>query len=282
MYYNALDNVVTASTVFLSNPTTFNFNNNDSYTPKNSGNIYANKDISLIAAIAYSDNIYAIKTHLFLGEEQLLSILNTLNITNKAQKTVSMPLGTYEKGLINMTGAYASLSNEGYLIKPHTILKVKDIDGNNIYTYEEQKKRVLDPSLTFIISELLTGTYDTNLIDYTYPTCINMLPILTNKYAIKSGSTDTDAWVIGYNKDYVLASWSGYDDNKKIENEVVSSNKLAWATSMESYLKNKESNWYSIPKNVSPILVNPITGKPADINTKNKKIAYYIKGTEPK
>jgi membrane peptidoglycan carboxypeptidase len=30
---------------------------------------YANKNITMAAAIAYSDNIYAVKTHLFLGEE---------------------------------------------------------------------------------------------------------------------------------------------------------------------------------------------------------------------
>ena len=105
--------------------------------------------------------------------------------------------------------------------------------------------------------------------------------ILTKKYAIKSGSTDTDAWVIGYNKDYVLASWSGYDDNKKIENNIVSNNKLSWATIMELYLKDKDDSWMKIPKDVVAVLVDPITGEAVTTNTKNKKIMYYIKGTEP-
>ena len=30
------------------------------------------------------------------------------------------------------------------------------------------------------------------------------LPILSNKYAAKSGSTDTDNWMIGYNKDIYM------------------------------------------------------------------------------
>lgn len=63
---------------------------------------------------------------------------------------------------------------------------------------------------------MLTSTYDASLIDYAYPTCINMLSNMTHKYALKSGSTDTDAWVIGYTNGIVLASWSGYDDNKKL------------------------------------------------------------------
>ena len=283
LYYKALENGFTASTTFLSKPTTFNFNNKENYIPKNSGNIYANKDISLIAAVAYSDNIYAIKTHLFLGEEQLLSILKELNITQNNEKTASMPLGTYETNIIDLAGAYATLSNGGNKITPHLIREVKDIDNNVIYKYRDKnyKKNLLNPSITFIISEILTSTYDTNLIDYTYPTCINMLPILTKKYAIKSGSTDTDAWVIGYNKDYVLASWSGYDDNKKIENNIVSNNKLSWATIMELYLKDKDDSWMKIPKDVVAVLVDPITGEAVTTNTKNKKIMYYIKGTEP-
>ena len=38
--------------------------------PKNYNDIYADKGITMGAAIAYSDNIYAVKTHLFLGEEK--------------------------------------------------------------------------------------------------------------------------------------------------------------------------------------------------------------------
>ena len=94
-------------------------------------------------------------------------------------------------------------------VLPHIMLPLSKYENKD-------EVRLLDEKLTFIINELLTGTYDPNLIDYTYPTCINLLDNITHKYAIKSGSTDTDAWVIGYNKDYVLASWSGYDDNKKI------------------------------------------------------------------
>ena len=70
LYYSALENGFTPSSTFLSEKTTFNIGNT-TYSPKNAGNIYANKEISMLSAIAYSDNIYALKTHLFLGEETL-------------------------------------------------------------------------------------------------------------------------------------------------------------------------------------------------------------------
>lgn len=128
---------------------------------------------------------------------------------------------------------------------------------------------------------MLTSTYDASLIDYAYPTCINMLSNMTHKYALKSGSTDTDAWVIGYTNGIVLASWSGYDDNKKINSNVVGGNKKSWINAMEDYLKDKESKWYNIPDNVVAVLIDPTTGNIATNKDKNKKIMYYLKGTEP-
>ena len=46
-------------------------------------------------------------------------------------------------------------------------------------------------------------------------------------------------------------------------------------------LEGKEDNWYDTPNNVVGVLVDPISGKLAKNSTKNKKIVYYIKGTEP-
>lgn len=282
LYYRALENGFTPSTTFLSARTSFNFDNNKTYSPVNSGSIYANKDISMAAAIAYSDNIYAIKTHLFLGEDELYNTLKEVGITSKIEKSPSLPLGTYEVSILEIAKAYSVLANGGALVDPHIIEKVVDKKGNVLYEYKEKDKDyVLNSDITFLISELLTGTYDTNLIDYTYPTCINILTDITHKYAIKSGSTDTDAWVVGYNPEVVLASWTGFDDNKELSVDAVNYNKVSWIKSMEEYFKKRDATWYDVPKDVVGVLVDPITGKAASMQSKNKKILYYLEGTQP-
>lgn len=281
LYYLALDNGFTASSTFSSDVTTFHFGDGNSYTVKNSGNIYAKKEISLAAAIAYSDNIYAVKTNLFLGEENFYNFLKNIGTYSNINATPSLALGAYEFNMVELTSLYAILANGGKKVKPHFINRVEDLNGNVLYQFKYDEKQLLNSDLTFIISELLTGTYDGNLIDYTYPTCINMLSNLTNKMAIKSGSTDTDAWVVGYNKDIVLTSWSGYDDNSNIPTEIVTNNKKVWNGIIEAYFKDKNTSWYDIPNNVVGVLVDPISGKIATNDSKNKKILYYIKGTEP-
>ena len=119
------------------------------------------------------------------------------------------------------------------------------------------------------------------LIDYNTPTCMNSASRLTKKYAIKTGTTNTDHLIFGYNKDAILGIWMGYDDNKETDVKEGSTMKIIWAEVMEEYLKNKEDKWYDKPNNIVGTLVNPITGKIATDEDKNKKILYYIKGTQP-
>ena len=281
LYYAALENGFTASTNFLSQATTFTFSDNDTYTPQNYGAIYPNHDISMAAAIAYSDNIYAVKTHLFLGEEVLVNTAKRIGINETLEKIPSLPLGTEELNIIDYVGGYATFANGGYKIKPHLIEKVLDCNDNVLYEFKEEKEPVLNSSIVYILNDLMTGTYDLTMIDYNYPTCGSLVNKITNKYAIKTGTTDTDSWTIGYNKDILIGVWNGYDDAKTIEINAVKSSKNIWADAIEGYLKDKDTSWYDMPDNVVGVLVDPINGTLADNKTKKKKILYYIKGTEP-
>ena len=281
LYYAALENGFTSSTSFTSEKTTFNFSNNQSYTPNNYNDTYGNKPISMATAIAYSENIYAVKTHLFLGEDALINIARRVGITSKLEKIPSLPLGTNEIGLLEMAGGYSSFANLGYQVTPHLIKKVEDKEGNVLYEYKNPKKIVLNKSLCFILNNMLTATYDKDYIDYNYPTAIGIAPKITHKYALKTGTTETDNWNIGFNSKLLTAVWVGYDDNTTLKPSEYKYSQNIWLNSMEGYFKDKEDSWYEVPENISTVLVEPISGKPATDNDSKKKPMYFIKGTEP-
>ena len=281
LYYAALENGLTASSTFLSKPTTFTLDNNLVYSPNNYGNIYPNDKITMALAIAYSDNIYAIKTHLFLGEDMMIKYAKKMGITSKLQANASLPLGTNEITMDEFVNSYSVLANSGYNIKKHLIRKVEDGNGDIIYEYKDKKDKVLNKSYTFILSELLSNTYDVNLKSYTSPTCASIAPKLTKKYAVKSGTTDYDLWTVGYNPDIVVGVWTGYDDNRKLTKKEYKYSKLIWADTIENYLRDKKNNWYEIPTNVVGVITDLNTGKKATNKSKLKKILYFIKGTEP-
>lgn len=281
LYYTALENGFTASTTFTSEKTTFTFSENKTYSPSNYNETYGNKPISMAAAIAYSDNIYAVKTHLFLGEENLVNFAKRLGIKENLSPIPSLALGTNEIGILDMMRAYASFANEGYKITPHFITKVEDIEGNVLYEFKEEKEAILNKSTVYILNELLANSYSKELIDYNYPTCIAIAPKISKKYAIKTGTTNTDHLIFGYNKDVLIGVWMGYDDNRETDVSTGNVMKNLWVDTIETYLKDKESNWYKTPDNVVGVLVDPITGLPATETSTHKQIFYYIKGTQP-
>lgn len=282
LYYAALENGFTSSTTFTSEKTTFSFENNVKYTPKNNNETYGNKPISMATAIAYSENIYAVKTHLFLGEDALINVAKRVGINSKLEKIPSLPLGTNEISITEMAAGYSAFANLGYKVVPHLITKVEDKNGNVLYEYKEQKKAVLNSDLCFILNNMLTATYDKDYVDYNYPTAVGIAPKMTHTYALKSGTTSTDNWNIGYTPDVLTAVWVGYDDNMELKTNEYKYSQNIWLNTMEDYLKGKDDKWYPVPDNMSTVLVNPITGRPAVDTDNKKKLMYFIKGTEPK
>ncbi|MCI8548081.1 MAG: PBP1A family penicillin-binding protein [Bacilli bacterium] len=281
LYYAALESGFTTSSSFTSEKTTFTFSERDDYSPKNYNDKYGNKAISMAAAVSYSDNIYAVKTNLFLGSDSLINVAKRVGITTNFDDVPSLPLGTNEIKMTEMTAGYASFANLGYKVTPHLIERVEDSEGHILYEAENKKTLVLNSSIVFILNNMLTATYDPLYIDYNYPTAIGLASKLKHTYALKSGTTNTDEWYIGYNNDIVTSVWLGNDDNKEIPTNVALYAQNIWYKSIENYEDGKENKWYDKPDNVSAVLVDPISGQIVDETANKKKLMYFIKGTEP-
>ena len=141
-------------------------------------------------------------------------------------------------------------------------------------------KNILNKNTTYVLNELLTTTSSKEFVDYNVPTCYNISPKMSRKYAIKSGTTDTDNLIFGYDKDLLVGLWTGYDDNSPVDNSDSSNIKNMWVDIMEEYQKDKDDTWYKTPNNVVGVAIEPISGKVAT-NGGKAKVLYYIKGTEP-
>lgn len=281
LYYAALENGFTPSTTFTSEETTFVFSEDQTYSPKNYNNTYANKSISMASAIAYSDNIYAVKTHLFLGEDTLVDMSKRIGIKTALSSIPSLALGSIEINMLEMMTAYNTFASGGYKNDLYLIERVEDMYGNVLYEHKDYSEQILNKSLVYVLNEMLTNTYSSAFIDYNYPTCVNIAGRLSNKYAIKTGTTNTDHLIFGYNPDLLVGIWLGYDDNRESTVDTSTALKNMWVDITEGYFKDKETTWYDTPDNVVGVLVDPISGEVATNDSINKKIMYYIKGTEP-
>ena len=279
LYYTALENNFTMSSTFSSSPTTFNLSNGKTYAPTNAGNVYGNKNITMATAVAYSDNIYAIKTNLFLGVDKMIETAKRCGIKANLKSVASLPLGTSEMNLIDYANGYTTFASGGYQKEIYFIKKIEDLKGNILYEHKDEETLVLNPNQTYILNEMLTSTTNNAFIDYSTPTALDIKKYLTNKYAIKTGTTNTDYWIVGYNKDSLVMTWMGYDDNRPMNNKIRKSAKIAWAKTIENSLESKETAWYEKPKNVVAVPKNAITGEESN-NTNKTALFYYTKGQE--
>lgn len=277
LYYAALENGMVSSSTFLSEPTTFMFSDNNVYSPANFNDKYGNQNITMAAALSYSDNIYAVKTHLFLGEDMLVNTANRMGIQSTLDPLPSLALGTCELSMIDFARAYNTLANEGVKNELSFINKVEDFKGNVLYEKKLDNEMVLNKSYTYILNELMTSTYNSNFVDYNTPTVMSVASKISNKYAIKTGSSGTDSWMVGYNKNVLMLVWNGYDDNRELEVRDGSISKNIWVDTVENLSIEKE--WYEMPDNVVGIPLNAITGKEEN-DSKKINVFYYVNGSE--
>lgn len=283
LYYAALKNGFTPSTLLRSEPTTFTYNNGKShYSPTNYGGYYEYGPISLAQALALSDNIYAVKTNLFIGPQKLVNAAHKMGITSKLSPIPSLALGSMPVSVLNMTRGYAAIANGGYRVTPYFITKIVDHTGKVVYNAQVSRKKVLDPNYAFVLSQMMTGLFDDNLDAYAKVTGSSVKSILTHTVAGKSGTTPSDSWMLGFTPHLVSGVWVGYDNGKPIStfpDEKYSKN--IWANFMEAALKGQPKDSFKPPSGVVGAMVNPTTGLLASKDCPTSRWTYYIKGTQP-
>src|SRR5690625_6709894 len=94
---------------------------------------YADAPITLAQALPLSDNIYAVKTGLFVGIDQLVDTAQKVGITSDLPEVPSLALGTASVSVEEMVTAYSVLANGGLNIEPHIINKIISPEGDVVF-----------------------------------------------------------------------------------------------------------------------------------------------------
>ncbi len=281
LYYAALENGFTPATTFKSEPSTFYYDGT-SYTPHNFGNIYAYDNISMVYALATSDNMYAVKTHLYLGTDVLKNTLKKFGFSGDIPSIPSLCLGVKEFSLKELTNGYTVLASLGKLYKPILITKITDFEDNIIYERKSASyEKVADSSTAYILNESMTSIFDNRITYNLRPTGASIASMLNAKFAGKSGSTDTDSLFVGYNKDVTISVWCGYDDNRPLVLvDDLKASKYIFADVANYYGRTHNLGWYETPSDVIGVNLNPMTGFYPSLEQYSKPI-YFKKDNIP-
>ena len=257
LYYEAIENGFTPLSSFKSEAADI-YLGSEKYSFKNYSDLYDNKKITMAYALATSDNIYAIKTHLYLGSEKLINFLKKFNI-DEIEDVVSLALGSVHMSLLELTTIYNTFSTLGLFDTPTAVNKI--ISNNKVvYLKKKKEKELLSKATSYIITDLLTGTFDTKLSNTNVVTGARIANLLNCKVAAKSGLTDYDSYFIGYTPLYTIGIWSGYEDNSLLIDEVAKRYPKDIFPIILNTLMNKKNTWYEKPNAVYMQYVSPRQG----------------------
>ena len=254
LYYLGLLNDFTPLTKLESKKTTFKIKGYGEYTPKNYNDVYPNREITLLEAIGTSDNIYAVKLGLHLGSENFKKAIEFFT-ENEVKAVPSLFLGSNEMTLLELACMYNTFASLGNYYYPSFYNKILDFNDNEISLNGNSYKTLLLKKLVTILNQSLLSPFDKRINKTNKPTMINYIPNV--KYSAKSGSTNSDSYVIGYNPNYLIAVWTGSDEGNLISMSPTKSIFLDLANKLSKY---KEEKWYEPSKNILVKKIDPITG----------------------
>ena len=219
------------------------------YMPGNYDNKFRGP-ISLRSSLAESLNVPSVKTLYLAGIMDSLKTIKNVGITTLNDPNrygLTLVLGGGEVSLLEITGAYATLANNGSRNPTTMILKVEDKNGNVLEEYKNEAKQVLDKNITLTVTDILSDN------DSRAPAYGLRSPLYFDGFqvAAKTGTTNNsrDAWIVGYTPNIVVGSWVGNNDNtpmvKKTAGFIVAP---MWNEFMSDMLKNLPKEDFERPK----------------------------------
>lgn len=178
----------------------------DGYEPQNYGKSYRGS-VSMKDALTSSINIVAVKLLVDVGFEPVVELAKKMGIKSDLLGAYSLALGTSEVNLLELTGAYGTLANEGNHVEAHGITRVYNRFGKLVYESSFKPERALDADSASIMTWMLEGVVENGTGRNAY------LP--DRQVAGKTGTSEKrrDLWFVGYVPQLVTGVWLGNDDS---------------------------------------------------------------------
>src|SRR5215467_2679372 len=209
---NAVTNeqpVFTPASMVDDSPTAF-INGDDVYTPRNYGERYYGL-VTAQFALANSLNNATVKVAEMVGYSKVAALAKAAGVTS-VQATPAMAIGSYDATPLEMASAYTVFANGGERILPTMIRSVRDANGDVLDNYQPQKTQVLDPRVSYVITDMMQGVINNG-------TAAGPAGVRARKFtAPAAGKTGTshDGWFAGFTSNLLCIVWVGYDDYSDI------------------------------------------------------------------
>jgi penicillin-binding protein 1A len=278
VYTAAIDSGYTPVTLLMDTPVSFSGGaGQPAYTPLNYDRQFEGP-ITLRRALEQSRNIPAVRLMEQLGPNQVIAYARRLGLESPLPPYLAVALGAAEATLTEMTSAYSVYPNQGVRMRPYSVLKVSDREGNVLEENRPEPKDAIRADTAFVMTNLLRGVVQRGT--GAKAAALNW-PI-----GGKTGTTDdyTDAWFIGFDPDITIGVWTGYDQKRTMGRAGTGSDQAVpiWMDIMKAWIgKRTEPPTFEAPGNIVFVSVERGSGNPALDGTPGAINESFIAGTQP-
>ncbi len=292
IYALALENGYTPSTLILDAPLVLEQGSDlKMWKPENYGKKFYGPS-TLRMGLEKSRNLMTVRIAQDLGVDKIVNFSKQLGIYDNPSELLSISLGSAETTLLKLTSAYSSFVNGGKLVKPIMIDRIQDSEGNTIFNNEKRKCincnqisilsknypeikdnfiQIFSPETAYQMTSILEGTVQNGTA--------KRLKDLNLDLGGKTGTTNgnTDTWFIGFTSKIAIGVYVGSDNPKSLGRyETGAKTALPiFKNFVKKAVKKEEARPFKVADNILMMVIDPITGKKADTNSKSTIIEVY-------
>lgn len=196
---------------------------------------------------------------------------------------------------LSMAAAYAAFANGGVYTEPYTFTKIVFKDTNEEFVNDIKKTKAMSEETAYIISDMLATTatqamlryYNINGVKYAAKTGTTNFDDATYKAKGIPSSAVHDLWTVGFNTEYAIGLWYGYEDkdiDKDHYNTISRGNNLRLFQAVGKKVFTNKDN-FKQPSGVVAVEIeseNVTAMLPSEFTPSNlRQTELFIKGTEP-
>lgn len=256
--------------------------------------------ISLRTALAESRNIPALKAFQSVDNQKIIEFARNLGIEPDVQNGKiyeAHSLGAFDGTTpMMMAAAYAAFANGGTYYQPLSVNKVVYRDNGDVVNFQSESRRAMSDSTAFMITDMLVTSAETGLSSSAKVRGVNMAAKTgTSSYTDEEkerygfpADAVKDAWVVGYDPEYAISLWYGYENAREGYNTNIQAvnGRSSLFKAIGNAVFNKNGQTFKVPDSVVRVPIEIGSSNPgalASSNTPADQITYeyYKKGTEP-
>ena len=249
------------------------------WSPRNYGGEYGG-EVTFRRALMRSENAAAVRVSQLVGIPAIIATAHRDGIRSDLPDVPSAALGALEVTPMELVTAYAPFANGGWRVTPRLVRRIQTVDGQVLWSSDNQRVRVMDPRDAYQITSMLQS-----VVNYGTGNVVRDLGV-EGLVAGQTGTTNdgTDVWFMGYTPTIVAGFWFGYDVPKPIAYNA-SGGTLAAPAWADFYTNgwdepNPPGAWEP-PAGMTPVVIDARTGYLATEWCPIKQRDYYKPGTAP-